>query len=139
MPKIKKERTEKRNKKTRRTDERIRVSNIRLPRERFTFFIPLRPFFIRKIRLPSAIFLLRQFRLLSIHLAVVSFIRFRKFSYCLVLTPAGAIAALRRRIARQLSPVGRSVGPFVNCRGGEVGNSQVHVVDGWGLPRTYRV
>lgn len=112
---------------------RARVSNIRFSRARAILFF----FFFHKIRLPSAILLLRQFRLLSIHLAaVVSFIRFRKFSCCLVLTPAGAIAPLQRRIARQLA---RSVGPFVNCRGGEVGNSRVHVVDGWGLPRTYRV
>lgn len=51
--------------------------------------------FFSKIRLSSAISLLRQFRFPSIHpAAIVPFIRFRKFSYCLVVTRfAGAIAA----------------------------------------------
>lgn len=119
----KKKREEKKIKREIHTRARARVhtpththaSNIRFPRASVSFSLFFFFLFFSKIRLPSATFLLRQYRLLSIYLlwlAVVSFIRFRKFSYRLVLTPAGAIAARRRRrrIARQL---GRSAGSLI--------------------------
>jgi len=83
-------------------------------------FVPFASFFF-KIRLSSAISLLRQFRLLSIRLPLSRLFDFWKFSCCLVLMRfAGAIAASAANCATARRPVGPA---FVNCRGGEVGNS----------------
>lgn len=92
--------------------------------------------FFSNIRLSSTISLLCRFQLLSMYLtAIVS--RSFDFGNSHILVSFWRWSKQSRHELRDSSP--DPLRSFVNCRGSEVGNSPVHVVDSQGLPRVSRL